>query len=107
VLCTPPERQIPLATYERFLGGRQGYLWSWLSGRAGGKLSVDLSGSLLPPAPANRPPHLICEGRFAGVGFGAGAARRRGSTPAPRRSGRLTVLAVAVEGVGDLRTDRS
>ncbi|WP_197491343.1 hypothetical protein [Rhodococcus sp. AJR001] len=28
VLCTPPERQIPLATYEKTLVGRQRYLWS-------------------------------------------------------------------------------
>ena len=107
MLCTPPERQIPLATYERFLGGRQGHLWSWLSGRAVGE--VVCGPVRLFAAAGTSEPALTDQVwgpvRWCGIRGRCGKAKR--STPAPRRSGRLTVLAVAVEGVGDLRTDRS
>ncbi len=67
---------------------------------------MDLSGSLLPPTPANRPSQIRCEGRFSGADSGQ-VRQGEGSAPAPCRSGRLTVLVVAVEDAGDLRADRS
>ncbi len=50
---------------------------------------------------------IRCEGRFSGADSGGQVRQGEGSAPAPCRSGRLTVLVVAVEDAGDLRADRS